>query len=125
MILLSRQLSLYPPFHFTNGKHGVYPPDIFDSRLPGETPGLYRPDLAHAFSLISRLRLQDNVLHKHKSFPFFAREAPIPRVAPTPTGRYMPRSKISPPRVHPFPIYSRYVNWHQIFPRKNVTCERI
>lgn len=75
----------------------------FSRAPPGYTPAL-GPDLAHAFSLISRLRLQDNVLHKHKSFPFFVRAPPTssrpPPLTPrreshTATPRYVLRSNIT------------------------------
>lgn len=65
-------------------------PFNFGFRQP---PGLHGPDLAHAFSLISRLRLQDNVLHKHKSFPLFVHDFHPHLFRPTalrityPTGR--------------------------------------
>lgn len=117
----------------------TYPHTLLSSvrhRASRRAPGLHGPDLAHAFSLISRLRLQDNVLHEHKSFPFFVRaflcttpanhrpHRPLCREAFTPLPIYAsPYPSRPPPLYHrhhraPSAVYWCNVNWHQIFPGK-------
>lgn len=82
----------------------TYPHTLLSSvrhRASRRAPGLHGPDLAHAFSLISRLRLQDNVLHEHKSFPFFVRAfLCTPLRITDPTGRYAARRSPLCPYMH-------------------------